>query len=215
MNNIKCFIFDFDDTIVYSENMKIKEFYNISQKYNSFGINFYNENINKRLSRFQYFEKLSNKIVNNTLLQQNDSKILYYSMLEEFSKNVSNNLKKCKEVDNIEPFLKILHSKNYKIFISSKSNTEDIINTLKHKDLIKYFDGVYGLEQSKIKHFEQIMKENNFINEQLCFFGDSYTDYEVAKHFNCEFIGILTERDDLKNANCLKINDYNKIIELL
>lgn len=215
MNKIKCFIFDFDDTIVYSENMKLKEFYNISQKYNSFGINFYNENINKRLSRFQYFEKLSNKIVNNTLLQQTDSKILYYSMLKEFSKNVSNNLKKCKKVDNIEPFLKILHSKNYKIYISSKSNTEDIINTLKHKDLIKYFDGIYGLEKPKINHFEQIMKENNLINEELCFFGDSYSDYEVAKHFNCEFIGILTKRDDLKNANCLKINDYNKIIELL
>ena len=31
MINIKCFIFDFDDTIIYSEEMKLNEFYNISK----------------------------------------------------------------------------------------------------------------------------------------------------------------------------------------
>ena len=211
MNNINNIIFDFDDTIVYSEEMKTKEFFNISKQYGKIGINFYNENINKRLTRFDYFSNLSKKIINNTLLSKDDSKLFYHIMLKKFSDNVSTNLKNFKLNNNIENFLKLIKEKNFKIFISSKSNKDDIVNTLEHKEMLKYFNGIYGLNQSKIKHFNEIMKENNFTNKEICFFGDSYSDYEVAKEIKCEFIGILTERDDLKNVNFLKINYFQKI----
>ena len=211
MNNIKCIIFDFDDTIVYSEQMKIREFFNISKQYGRIGINFYNENIKKRLTRFEYFNNLSKKIINNTLLNKDDDKLLYHLMLKKFTENISKKLKETEEILNIKEFLEFLKENNYKIFISSKSNTDDIINTLEHKKILKYFNDIYGLNKSKIEHFNEIMKENNFTNKELCFFGDSYSDYEVAKEIDCEFIGILTERDDLKNVNCIKINDYQKI----
>ena len=211
MNNIKCNIFDFDDTIVYSEQMKIREFFNISKQYGRIGINFYNENIKKRLTRFEYFNNLSKKIINNTLLNKDDDKLLYHLMLKKFTENISKKLKETEEILNIKEFLEFLKENNYKIFISSKSNTDDIINTLEHKKILKYFNDIYGLNKSKIEHFNEIMKENNFTNKELCFFGDSYSDYEVAKEIDCEFIGILTERDDLKNVNCIKINDYQKI----
>jgi len=211
MNNIKCIIFDFDDTIVYSEQMKVREFFNISKQYGRIGIDFYNENINKRLTRYEYFNNLSKKIINNTLLNKDNSKLLYHIMLKKFTETITQKLKETEEILNIKEFLEFLKKNNYKIFISSKSNTDDIINTLEHKKILKYFNGIYGLNQSKIKHFNEIMKEKNFTNKEICFIGDSYSDYEVAKEIDCEFIGILTERDDLKNVNCLKINDYQKI----
>jgi len=214
MNNIKCIIFDFDDTIVYSEQMKVKEFFNISKQYGRIGIDFYNENINKRLTRYEYFNNLSKKIINNTLLNKDNSKLLYHIMLKKFTETITQKLKETEEILNIKEFLEFLKKNNYKIFISSKSNTDDIINTLEHKKILKYFNGIYGLNQSKIKHFNEIMKEKNFTNKEICFIGDSYSDYEVAKEIDCEFIGILTERDDLKNVNCLKINDYQKIFYL-
>ena len=45
MNNIKCIIFDFDDTIVFSEEMKKKVFFDISKRYGKIGIDYYNNNI--------------------------------------------------------------------------------------------------------------------------------------------------------------------------
>ena len=59
MKNIKCIIFDFDDTIILSEKMKLENFYEISKSFGSIGIEFYNENINKKLTRFEYFKDLS------------------------------------------------------------------------------------------------------------------------------------------------------------
>lgn len=214
MNNLKCVIFDFDDTIVYSENIKKEEFYNISKNYNNIGVKFYNNNINKRLTRFEYFNNLSKEIIKNTLLNKDNDRILYYTMLKQFSKNVSERLKDSEEIKNIRKFLEFLKYKNYNLFISSKSNTEDIIDTLNYKNLLKFFDGIYGSEKSKILHFETIMKKYNFTNKDICFFGDSYSDYEVAAHFNCLFIGILTDRNDLKNIDCQKIDDYDKVIDL-
>ena len=188
MNNIKCIIFDFDDTIVYSEQMKVKEFFNISKQYGRIGIDFYNENINKRLTRYEYFNNLSKKIINNTLLNKDNSKLLYHIMLKKFTETITQKLKETEEILNIKEFLEFLKKNNYKIFISSKSNTDDIINTLEHKKILKYFNGIYGLNQSKIKHFNEIMKEKNFTNKEICFIGDSYSDYEVAKEIDCEFI---------------------------
>ena len=214
MDKLKCAIFDFDDTILYSEEMKNKEFYNISNQYSKVGSKFYQENIEKRLTRFQYFNNLSKLVIKNTLLNEEQNLLLYNVMLKKFSDNVSNNLKNCELINNIENFLKLLKEKNFKIFISSKSNRDDIVNTLKYKSLLNYFDDIYGNEKTKIEHFEKIMKDYNLNNQEICFFGDSHSDYEVAEHFNCDFIGILTKRDDLKNVDCTKIKDYSEVINL-
>ena len=210
---MKCVIFDFDDTIVYSEQMKINEFLNISKKHGSIGINFYYENINKRLTRKEYFKNLSNQIALNSNISIESSCLLNLEMIEEFTINVSNNLKISEEVKNIKNFLKILKDNNYLIFISSKSKKDDIVNTLKHKNLFNYFDDLFGLENNKIDHFNFIIKKYNLEASNIYFFGDSYSDYEISLHFKCHFIGILTEREDLKNIQCLKINDYEKIFK--
>lgn len=214
MDKLKCAIFDFDDTILYSEEMKNKEFYNISNQYSKVGSKFYQENIEKGLTRFEYFNNLSKLVIKNTLLNEEQNLLLYNVMLKKFSDNVSNNLKNCELINNIENFLKLLKEKNFKIFISSKSNREDIVNTLEYKSLLNYFDAIYGNEKNKIEHFEKIMKDNNLNYQEICFFGDSHSDYEVAEHFNCDFIGILTKRDDLKNVDCTKIKDYSEVINL-
>lgn len=211
---MKCVIFDFDDTIVYSEKMKLVEFLNISKKHGSIGINFYYENINKRLTRHEYFKKLSDIIALNTDISIDSKCLLSQQMIKEFGDNVSNNLNTAEEIKNIREFLKILKDNNYLIFISSKSKNDDIINTLKYKKLFNYFDGIYGLENTKIEHFDNIIKNYKLEPKNIYFFGDSYSDYEVSIHFNCNFIGILTERDDLKNVDCKKINDYKTIFDI-
>ena len=47
MKDIKCVIFDFDDTIIFSETMKRNQFYEISKIYGYIGVDFYNNNVNK------------------------------------------------------------------------------------------------------------------------------------------------------------------------
>ena len=62
--------------------------------------------------------------------------------------------------------------------------------------------------------FQNIMNIEKIKPENICFFGDSYSDYQVADYFKCNFIGISTSRDDLKNVNCEKTSDYKTIFNI-
>ena len=142
MKNIKCIIFDFDDTIILSEKMKLENFYEISKSFGSIGIEFYNENINKKLTRFEYFKDLSDYL-NIFYLQHVVSiniDITSDMMIKIFTNQVSESLKECIELPNIRKYIKHYFNNNYKLYISSKSNKDDIINTLKHKNLYHYLD---------------------------------------------------------------------------
>jgi phosphoglycolate phosphatase-like HAD superfamily hydrolase len=214
MKNIKCIIFDFDDTIILSEKMKLEKFYEISKSFGNIGIEFYDENINKKLTRFEYFEKFSNYLYIFYLQQM--ITIIYdftsETMIKKFKNQVSHSLKECVELPNIRKYIEHHFNKNYKLYISSKSNKDDIINTLKHKKLYHYFDGISGSETSKIEYFKEIMSIDNIQPNEILFFGDSKSDYDVATEMNTNFIGVLTGRDDLKYIDCKKIKDYNELI---
>ena len=52
------------------------------------------------------------------------------------------------------------------------------------------------------------MSIENIQPNEILFFGDSKYDYDVSSEMNTNFIGVLTERDDLKYIDCKKIKDY-------
>lgn len=211
MENIKCVIFDFDDTIVFSEKMKKEVFLNLSKQYNEVGNSYYNNNIDKGLSRENYLRGLSETVIKHSLIDNNSAKFLYSLLLDKFNNTITEKLKISKLVPNVDIFIKYLYDKNYVLYISSKSNEQDIISTLKHKDLLQYFKGIYGLPYSKNIHFQLIREIEHIEGKNICFFGDSIGDYITSVDEKTEFIGILTDRTDLQNVFCKKINDYNQI----
>lgn len=211
MENIKCVIFDFDDTIVFSEKMKKGVFWNLSKQYNEVGISYYNNFINNGLSREDYLRGLSETVIKHSLIDNNSAKFLYSLLLDKFNNTITNNLKNSKLIPNVDMFIKYLYDKNYVLYISSKSNEQDIISTLKHKNLLQYFKGIYGLPYSKNIHFKLIREREEIEGKNICFFGDSMSDYITSIDEKTHFIGILTGRADLQNIYCKKINDYNQI----
>ena len=214
MNNIKCIVFDFDDTIIFSEEMKKKIFFDLSKRYGEIGIHYYNNNIKKGYSREYYLKELSHLIIKNSLIDINSSKYLYTILLNEFSTIVKNNLITSELLPNICEFIEEMHNRGKKLYISSKSKEDDILNTLSHKNLLNYFKGIYGLSNSKLEHFEFIKDLENINYEEMCFIGDSKSDYDVSVEKNTKFIGINTMRNNLKDIQCIKINNYAEIMNI-
>ena len=86
MDKIKSVVFDFDDTIVLSEQMKQDVFYEISSKYKQRGIEYYNNYISKKPTREQYFKGLSQHIIEHSLVDNKSSIYLYTLLLEELKR---------------------------------------------------------------------------------------------------------------------------------
>lgn len=211
MENIKCIIFDFDDTVIFSEKMKQQEFLNISKQYNDIGISYYNNFINKGLTREDYLKGLSEAVIKNSLIDNNSAKYLYSILLDKFNDTITNNLKNSNLIPNVDLFIEYLYNKNYSLYISSKSNEQDIISTLKHKNLLKYFKCIYGSPYTKNIHFQLIKEKEKVNHNNICFFGDTKSDYLISVQENTTFIGIITDRNELESIDCKKISDYNEI----
>ena len=214
MNNIKCIILDFDDTIIFSEKMKKEVFYQLTERYGNIGINYYNDNIEKRLSREEYLKGLSQLIIKNSLIDNESNKYLYTILLTEFTEIVRNNLINSKLIPNVNIFLENMFNRGIELYISSKSKENDILDTLSHKNLLNYFKGIYGLSNTKLEHLDFIRELEDIQFEEMCFIGDSKSDYDVSVERNTKFIGIQTQRDDLRDIQCLKISDYNEIMNI-
>tara|TARA_B100001248_G_C27321792_1_gene427126 strand:- start:160 stop:810 length:651 start_codon:yes stop_codon:yes gene_type:complete len=214
MNNIKCIVLDFDDTIILSEEMKTKVFFDLSKRYGEIGIDYYNNNIKKGFSREYYLKELSHLIIKNSLIDINSSKYLYTILLNEFTTTVKNNLLTSQLLPNFSEFIEEMNNRGKKLYISSKSREDDILNTLSHKNLLNYFKGIYGLSNTKLEHLDFIKDLENIEFEEMCFIGDSKSDYDVSVEKNTKFIGINTMRNNLKDIQCIKINNYAEIMNI-
>ena len=91
-----------------------------------------------------------------------------------------------------------------------------IIEILKVKNLIRYFDRVYGSPKTKFEHIKLIRKKKS----SLVFIGDSYEDYLVSKKMKVNFVLkynseniLIRKKIDTKKINSFK--NFHKYVEFL
>ena len=97
--------------------------------------------------------------------------------------------------DGIIELLEYLKSNNYKLGIATYKREDLVLKLLKHFDLYKYFDIVFGADNnnkiSKSNMIEKCMKTLNTKKENIIMIGDSCHDAEAAKELGIDFIGVI------------------------
>ena len=107
---------------------------------------------------------------------------------------------KTKELfDGIPEMLKNL-SENYTLFLSSRSDDEDLKEFLKTEQLYWYFDVVFGstIREKWKKHievFDLVSEDQNFINKTIYIWDDEF-DRNIAKMAWISFVKIWKEGTD-------------------
>ena len=211
---VNTIVLDFDDTIVWSEEIKSNKFIEISSKYGKIGEEFYNENMKdniKGYNRYEYLHHLCTFLYERNLIK--DLKKMYSELVDKYTNEVRKEILENDEVKNVSKVLKHLHKEGYKLYISSKSVKSDIDYILKEKNLLSLFSDTYDQTVEKVNHVKQIMRENNIKSENILFMGDSIGDYHTAMTTNCYFIGIEKNESKLPEM-CKKINDYNQLLNI-
>lgn len=200
-------IFDFDGVICDSVNIKTQAFLDlyketdqiIQDKIKEFHLQ--NGGIS-RYEKIKYFEE--------KLLKRDLSKDQYLNLINQFSENVINNVINSKYINGAFDFLKQCKSQ-FKVFLCTATPQFEIEKILKSKGINKYFDAVYGSPDDKYFLFKKILDEQYIDNNQLIYFGDSISDFDVAKFYNIDFIGI-TEDSSVFPDGTLIYNDFQKLI---
>lgn len=91
-------------------------------------------------------------------------------------------------------------SENYTLFLSSRSDDEDIVDFLKTEQLYWYFDVVFGstIREKWKKHievFDLVSEDQNFINKTIYIWDDEF-DRNIAKMAWISFVKIWKEGTD-------------------
>lgn len=184
-----CLVFDFDGVICDSVNVKTQAFLDLYKGYDVSILDqirhFHLQNGGiSRYEKIKYFEE---KILNRNLT--NEQHMILVSKFSEivFSKVIDSNF----ILGSLE-FLKRSKGR-FKIFLCTATPQFEIEKILKFKKINKYFDAVYGSPDDKYVLFNKILYNQSINVNEMIYFGDSFSDYEVANYFNVDFIGITND----------------------
>ena len=114
-----------------------------------------------------------------------------------------------------------LKKKGYSLFILTSKMSESILRETKKSHLdLKLFSGIYGPEQTQWtkpdpRVFEKLLKENKLKASECVNIGDSMNDYLSAKAAGIDFIGVLTGQMNHKEFTKKKIMCIWSMEELL
>jgi phosphoglycolate phosphatase-like HAD superfamily hydrolase len=213
-NNYNTIIFDNDGVILDSNQAKTEAF---SKSVEGYEINKIREFLdyhtaNGGISRFEKFDHFYRNILKIENYQEQSKK-----SLDIFAHLAKKALLEAEEMDGVLDFIKNIYKSDKLIYVISASDQEELIDVYTDRDIGKYFDRILGSPVSKEYHLERLL-DSNQISYPALYFGDSSTDFILAKKHELDFVFISSKsewmegEDICKAANCRIIEDFNEIL---
>ena len=189
--NFDAIVFDFDGTLVDSNEIKSKAF---GELYKSYGDEIVNKVVNynkqhKGLSRFKKFKYWQENLLGETYTDE-----LGEQLSLSFSGLVLEAIVDASFIDGAHEFLK----NNYHrvpLFVASGTPEQEIRGIVKRRKMARFFRGVYGSPSSKKQILMHILKQYNFSPQRLLMVGDALSDLEGAEQARVCFLGIMGGSD--------------------
>lgn len=184
----KAFIFDFDNTVIYSNEDHVKSFLKVAKK---IGRNIHADEVRKRFG-MPAFEILSDLFPD---LSRKEIVKIRHEKERIYRKVVAK--KKVRTIGGIRNLLEFLKKKKIKIAIVSSASVKNINVGLRMNRLVKYFQVKVGAESVKRhKPFpDPLLKAAKKLHvkpKDCIFIGDSIYDMIAAKRAGIRRLGLTT-----------------------
>ena len=188
---IKAIIFDFDGVIVESVNIKSSAFGKIYHEHGKIIVNkIINHHLaNGGMSRFEKFRFYHKEYLGKNLSENELSEIG-----DQFSNFVLNKVISAPYVRGAYEFLSEYYH-TYDFYISTATPEAEIIKILEEKQLIDFFKKVYGSPENKNEHVRKIIRNGQYLLNEVVFVGDSPSDRDAASENNISFIARVADEN--------------------
>ena len=183
---VKCVVFDFDGTLVESNEIKRRTFYEVTKNLVDADIV-----LDKILSspdsgdRYDIFDTLIIELKLDREVFVSASKLS-----DSYTKICEYEISRAPEIKGVVKTIKELRSLGVKVFISSATpeiTLQKIIDMRGWKEMI---DMALGSPGSKTDHLQTILTENKYSISEVVYVGDSEIDRDAALLVGCRFVGI-------------------------
>lgn len=188
---IRCAVFDFDGTLVDSNQIKIDAFYKAAAEYEGAS-----DHLTEILAdpgtggdRYAVCAKLAQRLAESGAAE-GPTTGLSQRLAEHYGALCLEQVSACPEIAGARDSLAELKGLGLKLYINSTTPEAPLREILRRRDLIGFFDGVLGSSNSKAGNLELICSKEGISRDQIVMIGDLDVDCRASREVGCHFIGI-------------------------
>ncbi len=184
------YIFDFDGTLVLSNQIKRDGFDMIAKEYEN-GLDIIAEILknNKKANRFLIIEKFVDVICTNS----NKWKNLYEKFIKTYEKYTVQKIVELKPINGSIELLSKLKMMGKKLYINSATPMKSLSLTLNRRNLNNNFEQILGGEDKKIENLKLIQSHSKSHKKRMIMIGDGLDDFQASETFNINFYPVGLE----------------------
>ncbi|MDX2479010.1 MAG: HAD hydrolase-like protein [Desulfuromusa sp.] len=189
---IRCVVFDFDGTLVDSNEIKRETFFAIARPWDVSG-----EVVAEVLERcpaadrYEKTGKITEGLISRNLLPKDSSVNKWAARLaNEYTAQCENAIASCAEIPGASQLLGELANNGYLLFVNSATPGEPLRQLLKLRHWDHFFQAVYGSEASKTDNLQTIALKTRTIPGEIVHIGDQVDDQQGAEQFGCHFVAM-------------------------
>ena len=208
---IKCVVFDFDGTLVESNEIKRRVFYEVTK--NIAGADLILDKLFSTPDHGDRYSIFNTLIRNLNKTNKPDINSIYLSDL--YTNICEHEISKTPEVSGALSTLKELKRRKIKILVSSATPVKTLKRIIKMRGWSDLFEGVMGSPESKEDHLKSILSLNNYSLSEVVYVGDSEMDQKASLSIGCKFVGIGTDSSRFNGRPTVLLNTIKKLIKEL
>jgi len=186
-------VFDFDGTLVDSNDIKLQTFYEVTKAYDPTGstvTRILKQFPNK--DRYGIFQAITRELfLNNLTVDPKNIGILASQWAADYTGRCENAIQHCDEVPGASESLEWISKQHIPIFINSRTPTTTLKRLVTLRSLHSYVSEIYGAPATKAENLRHIQNQIHAKPNEILFVGDSEDDREAALEVSCHFVGVV------------------------
>jgi phosphoglycolate phosphatase len=189
---IACLAFDFDGTLVDSNHVKLRAFYEIVEEYDPSGATV-TEVLQQCPNEDRYGitrELVRTFRAKGRLPMQPNLEALSAQWAEAYTETCQKSIVTCTEVPGASVILEWLSDQGIPAYVNSRTPTDVLNRLVALRGLTHYFSGIFGAPASKLENLRRIQGLARAKPDEILFVGDSEDDRKAALEMGCHFVGV-------------------------
>ena len=215
---IKCVVFDFDGTLVDSNEIKREAFFEIARPWDSSGKVV--EEVFERwpaANRYKKTRRIAEELIGRKLLPEDSSLEEWATRLaDDYTARCEAAIAQCAEMPGATAALEELSEKGLYLFVNSATPAFPLRRLTELRNWEHFFQAVYGAESTKTENLQSIAAQSGADRTEMIHVGDQLDDQGGAEEFGCRFIAMTAgnARSPVRNSPLL-VEDLRDLPALL